>query len=261
METEILTALVAAVASLAVATVSATVAVASSRQSREAEQKLAAGQADLQRELVRLNAEVARAVRVEERAETARAQLDQRREPLMLAALDLGHRLKNIRQDAFLDAYLASENSHRSSVARTSTLYRFARYWSVVEALYDSVALGHFESAQSTRSVAMTMRDIGRTFADDALDDGRFMMWREEQRAIAELMRAGDGGPLGYASFVSFYSDRFHPWFINFDGDLTACAGRGSERFKRLQGHLARLAEQLDITGAYKEQWKALVLE
>lgn len=130
--------------------------------------------------------EADRAQRLEEREATAKMELDRVREPLLGAALDLAHRLDNIRHEHFLDAYMTSGDTHRAQIARTSTLYRFAKYWCIVESLYDRVALLHFRQEEATRSVADTLREIGRTLASDKYDGGRLMVWREEQRAIAE---------------------------------------------------------------------------
>jgi hypothetical protein len=97
----------------------------------------------------------------------------------LAAALDLAHRLDNIRNDDFLEAYLTPTQGHRADIARSSTLYRFARYWCIVEALYDKVSLLQFQEDNATRPVAGTLRDIGKTFATDMHDGERFMMWRE----------------------------------------------------------------------------------
>ena len=152
---------------------------------------------------------------------SAKTELDRTREPLLAAALDLADRIDNIRHRHFLEAHLKSRESRRSVIALTSSLHRFAKYWCIVETLYDKVALLQFREDAATRPVADTLRDIGRTFATDSYDGGRFMVWREEQRAIAEKMRADatPSGCIGYASFAERYRDTFAevvPVFVEF---------------------------------------------
>jgi hypothetical protein len=205
--------------------------------------------------------EADRIEKAEERLASAKAELDLVREPLLNAALDLAHRLDNIRNDHFLDTYLTAGGGHRADIARSSTLYRFARYWCVVEDLYDRVALLRFREDESTRLVASTLRDIGRVFASDRHDEGRVMVWREEQRAIAELMRSQDAQvtSLGYATFVERFDSVFARWFSTFADDLDSAAGQ-SRRFMLVQHQLATLASQLDRDGAYRDQWERLLV-
>ena len=250
MDAAVLAALITAVASLVVAGGNAAVS-AMNRRRTEA----------LAHELTHLQATLDREARQEEREISARAELDRAREPLLSAALDLAHRLDNIRREYFLDAYMSHGNGHRAEIATSSTLYRFGRYWCTVEALYDRVVLLQFLADEATRPVAGTRRDVGRTFASDEYDSGRFMMWREEQRAIAELMRSEDTdrGCIGYATFVERYDDTFSRWFGSFKQDLEPSAARSSERFDALQYKLAVLASQLDLQQTYKDQWERLM--
>ena len=256
MDASVIAALITAGASLVVAAAGVVLAV---RDRRRTEQ-LATVQQEHQTDLVRLKAELEREARQEERQLTARFELDRAREPLLAAALDLAHRLNNIRHELFLDAYMTTEGEHRSDVARTSTLYRLGRYWCIVELLYDRVALQQILAEDATKSVGRSLRDIGRTFATDKYDSGRFMMWREEQRAIAELMRA-DGselGGIGYATFVARYPRLFSPWFASFVQDLQPAAARASQRFEGLQYLLARLVRQLDVNGLHQDECEKL---
>lgn len=205
--------------------------------------------------------EADRAARLEDREVSARKELDRVREPLLQAALDLANRLDNIRHDYFLDSYLETPQSHRAHIARTSTLYRFAVYWCIAESLYDNVALLQLRKEQATRPVADMLGEIGRTFASDKHDGGSFMMWREEQRAIAEKMRTDNNpsGCIGYATFVERYEDSFAEWFASFDRDLETTAAARSERFELLQQKLARLAKQLDSENAYLDRYERLI--
>lgn len=197
--------------------------------------------------------------RRDELAHTAKAELDQYREPLLRAALDLASRIDNIRNKNYLDKYLSDEG-RRSEIARISSFYRFARYWSVVEALYGSVALVRFEQDEQTKDVAGMLRKIGRAFATD--DYGPcFMMWRDEQRAVAELMHRSPEAPepIGFAMFFDRYAEVFEPWFGSFSDDLGPASARKSKRFRVLQRELALLAKQLDTGGTYRSQCDKLI--
>jgi hypothetical protein len=225
-----------------------------------------------------------RETRREERELTAKAELDRVREPLLAASVDLAERLDNIRNEYFLDAYQLSTDDHgvepdghgvdadgqaveadlhRGEIARLSTFYRFACYWCVVEGLYDNVALLKLQQDAATRPVADLLREIGRTFSSDSYDGARFMMWREEQRAVAELMRTDEGprGCLGFATFVQRYDRDFSRWFAAFGQDLQAAAARTSERFAVLQHTLAQLAGQLDQESTHRDMWESLLAD
>lgn len=83
------------------------------------------------------------------------------------------------------------------------------------------------------------------------------MFWREEQRAIGELMLASGADDqlrcLGYASFVEQYDQRFAPWFETFVDDLQTEDVAGSQRLAALQELLTRLVLTLDAEGVYTE--------
>jgi hypothetical protein len=257
MDTGVVAALVAAGASLIVAIIGAALRVKDRRQG----EALAQAQGELQRELAQLGARLDREARQEERELSAREELERVREPLLAAALDLAHRLDNIRHGAFLDLFLGEGMGHRDRVARLSTHYRFARYWCIVEALYDRVALPRFLAEESTQQVGAMLNNIGKTCAQDGYDARRFMMWREEQRAIAELMRDRDTdlGCMGFATFVRDYEEKFSRWFGSFDEDLKPAAARQSKRLDGLQHLLAVLAQQLDRRQLYLEDSERLL--
>lgn len=254
MEAGVLTAIVTATASLVVALTTAGLTYV---RERSAQERAARQQVDL----ARLSADLDLNARREERAETARSQLDRYREPLLQACLDLAGRLDNIRNRYFLDVYFDTKSSeHRKDIALKSTLYRFARYWCVVEELNDRVALLDFNRNESTKSVANALRGIGQTLASDRYDNRDFMVWREEQRAISELMRDKQNplNPLGFASFTDRFDQDFIPWFQDFADSLQPDRARRSERLRTLQGQLADLAHQLDEAGTSERQWQSL---
>jgi quinol monooxygenase YgiN len=248
-------ALIAAAASLVIALMNAGFALYGSRETRGLNRTLSKEQGRLQREMEVLKDDLARETKRQEREASAKAELDRAREPLLAAAVDLADRLHNIRHGLFL-AYFSSDVEHRAENARLGTLFRFARFWCIVETLYDRVTLVQFRGDEATRPVAAKLRQIGRTCASDRYDNGRLMMWREEQRAIAERMRVETAplGCIGFATFVDQYKSTFERWFSSFERDLDASAS--SERFKDLQQQLAELASQLDEEKMYEEQWR-----
>jgi hypothetical protein len=194
----------------------------------------------------------------EERRFSAGEELRRLREPLLEAANDLGHRVHNIRAEDFL-AYLDA-GSGRRDLAIQSTLYRLAKYFRTVEVLYEGGNPLRFERAEDTRAVASMLADIGRTFASDKYDrtDGfassRFMIWREEQRAMGDSVRiSGDSDAVyaGFTEFVTRLERGADKWFAKMVDDLENGDVKGSQRFALLQGHLATLVRELDKEQRY----------
>jgi len=180
--------------------------------------------------------------------------LDRYRAPLLAAVDDLGRRLNNIRNDGFL-AYL--DTDERREAALTSTLFRLAQYLGWVEIVYGYSDRLRFESDRATRSVTETIGDIGWVLAADEFDrtdeddftTSRLMLWREEQRAIGELMRHVGDDPrcVSFNSFAADYDSRFSRWFATFTSQLEAKSASQTNRLGELQRVLARLVQQLDV--------------
>jgi hypothetical protein len=105
--------------------------------------------------------------------------------------------------------------------------------------------------------VTETLGDIGWVLAADEFDrsdedhftTSRLMLWREEQRAIGELMRHAGDEPrcIGFDSFAADYDSRFSRWFATFASQLEANSAPQTNRLGELQRVLARLVEQLDV--------------
>jgi hypothetical protein len=188
-----------------------------------------------------------------ERRLAAREKLDKYRAPLLAAVDDLGRRINNIRNDNFL-AYLDSDRGER---ARLSTLFRFAQYFGWTEIIYGYSDRLRFENDAATKTVTGMLGDIGWVLSFDQFDrtdkddftTSQFMLWREEQRAIGELMRQ-DGDELRCISFDSFadsYDKCFSKWFATFERDVEIESAPKSERLTRLQRVLAQLVQELDV--------------
>ncbi len=75
------------------------------------------------------------------------------------------------------------------------------------------------------------------------------MLWRDEQRAIGELMRqdGNEPGCIGFDSFVNNYDTSFARWFATFREELQHSSTPSSARFARLQNVLAQLVLELDV--------------
>lgn len=201
-----------------------------------------------------------------EQREAAQAELDRYREPLLSAVDQLGNRIDNIRNASFF-WYLETD---RREHALISTLYRFAQYFAWTEIIYGGSGHLRFAANKSTRTVSDTLSRITSTLADDRYDrtdprdftTSQLMIWREEQRAIGELMRQRGSVPgcVGYSSFANNYQDRYSKWFAGFEPQLkymfaTRSGGkdRGSERIDQLQGLMAQLLVELDTRRAIAE--------
>jgi hypothetical protein len=200
-----------------------------------------------------------------ERRLAARERLDKYRAPLMAAVDDLGSCIDYIRNENFL-AYL--ETARRQTTLLT-TLFRFAQYLGWTEIVYGYSDRLRFESDDATEEVNKLIRNISWFLAWDGLDrsnkDDRIttqlMLWRDEQRAIGELMRQDGEAPrcIGFDSFVENFDSQFSKWFAEFSADLLRGSSAfsqppGSERLRKLQGLLADLLQKLDIGGASEQR-------
>jgi hypothetical protein len=199
-----------------------------------------------------LEDELQRQVREEQRRATELATLTPYREDLLEAASDLQHRLRNIREYQFL-RYL---HGSRHDTAVTTTLFRFARYIGVLEILYSEVNYLRFETADKTQHIAALIKQIGVAFASDRYDrvgafqTSKFMIWREEQRAMGEaaIWRTTAGTPqvVGYSEFVERCTRKASQWFQRLVDDLEAGGMPQSKRLAVIEGLLAQLVQHLE---------------
>lgn len=189
---------------------------------------------------------------------SAKAELDALREPLLLAAKDLQSRIYNIRKKNF-SFYLRNEDDHRRDVALLGTLYRFASYWAIQECLYSRANLLHFESDPNTREVVEDVGRLARTFASASSEGLNLVFWREEQRAVAELMVEQDRTDLlptfiGFATFRKRYCEDLRKetpedlalWLGRFAQDLQVPTIAENLRLKDLDKNLDALVQKLE---------------
>lgn len=227
-------ALAAAVVALAVGIASITISSRTEAKRREAE-----------RELVALQNDFSTRERAESRRVDLEARLSAQREPLIEAARDLEQRLGNIRDGAFLDFYVHGSTRRRADLAVLSTLYRLSRYFAAVERMRSGVDAWTLETDPRTAGVEAALRTVAKTLATDSWGD--LMLWREEQRAIGELMLVSDGRqPIGFAEFSERYTSDFLPWLADFREELSRPEASSSPRLEALQVDLSNLREQLE---------------
>jgi len=217
-----------------------------------------------QKELEILRRDHDRETRAEQRRLAASEQLDKYREPLILAAVDLWQRVDNIRLKNFRWYFDRADSEWRGRIAVLGTLYRFAKYWSVVDQLRRSIGVLRFETDEDTRATAHLLSEIDGTLSSDSRFGGRtLMVWREEQRGVAELMRSPEPNDtvvsiIGFASFVDTYAQRLKPWLSDFERDLRSTGVEESPRMAELQRLLGQLIDQLDPGRVYVSQGSAL---
>lgn len=225
-----------------------TAVITSGRQSRTA-RDVGRLQSEAAQELARLQEQLKTQTLQEERLHAALQQLNHYREPLLAASQDVRHRLENIRTGSFL-IYLHHADERRRLLALRSTLYRLGRYWAVVEGLYESVSELRFTTEEETKRVASLLLEIGRTFASDAYGRPQFMVWREEQRGIADLMRErtapGEDGVMGFARFMGAYDTTMALWFADLEQDLQADNASTGRKLEVLQELFETLIFQLE---------------
>ncbi|WP_460992596.1 hypothetical protein [Sinomonas soli] len=183
----------------------------------------------------------------EERRFSDWRRLEELRDPLYQAAYALHERIDNFRNRDFF-VYLDDPNPERSRLALLGTMYRFGVYWSVAEELMDSSKLGGAGPMARGSGDAGLLNEISRTMASDR-DGTKFMVWREEQRAIAELIRdtrtQGAAPAIGFASFAENYEKKFQFWFSNLERDLNDEVVANNDRLARLQDLLSQLIDEL----------------
>lgn len=252
MEPALLASVVTASFALAASIVASLVAALASLKTQR-------GQARNNEELILLKNRLDRDSSDRERQLSGKAELDKLREPLLRAADDLRQRIWNIREDNFL-IYLHGADAHRRELALLGTMHRFARYWSLQQLLYSRVNLLLFETDQDTKNVGKLVGSIASSFATDRYADGLYLIfWREEQRAVAELMiniQAHDSVPeiTEFASFTRRYKQDeerefqtdFARWLATFSEDLKSEKVLKSERLKELEGKLTDLVQELE---------------
>ena len=192
--------------------------------------------------------------KLQERRLAAREKLDRYRSPLLAAVDELGRHVQNVREGYFL-AYLNTDD--RREVALLTMQFRLAQYLGWTEIVYGYADRLRFERDEATRAVAARVAEVASILARDLYDrtnpaefwTSQLMLWRDEQRAIGELMRQEGEEPhcMGFDSFVNNYDKGFAKWFGRFARELSVESVEHSERLALLHHELAHLARELDV--------------
>jgi hypothetical protein len=193
---------------------------------------------------------------LEKQSEEARRRFEQEqttaryRDPLLDAAAQLNDRLRNIQENNFL-IYLRGS---RRVIALQTTLYRISRYFGILEIIGSDLTFLRLSSPESTEHAGLLISQIGSAFASDAFDreggfeTSRFMVWREEQRAMGELVIDATSGPqrlVGYTTFVHRLSEDAASWFRELETDLDEGDASNSDRLRQIRALLGELVSCL----------------
>lgn len=158
------------------------------------------------------------------------------RNSLCFAAQDLSNRLGNIVDGYVLEAY--QDGLHQDELIQT-TLFRFAQYFGWSELLRRYMRLPDARHAREAEQLDALRQQVAEIFSTDSHGGGGFMLWREAQRAIGELMVTHDDGVVDVSGVAGFSTSResLHPWMFRVEGMLRTDPAQWPE------GERERLAE------------------
>jgi hypothetical protein len=207
-----------------------------------------------------------RSVRLEHALADRRAEADRReasedvvrryREPLLLAVFDLQTRLCNIVKDGFVARHLGSADPEEQEYARASTLYRVGDYLGWAEILRRDLQVLDLGEDKKTHELVERLNLVSRTFANtDWFPAGLFRLFRDEQRAVGEIMLEPVAGQvrqyqcIGYAAFVSrLESDpAFERWFRRLRTEIGSLAEARPGLVDRLIALQRALVDVIDV--------------
>lgn len=120
-----------------------------------------------------------------------------------------------------------------------------------------NVSSGELKRAGKPKEIVDLVAEIGKTFTYDKYDrsgpgweSARFMIWREEQRAMADVATYqeadGTASLVRYTTFVDRLSGGSSTWFGTFVGDMETGDKSTSNRMREVEQLLGRLVKQLD---------------
>jgi hypothetical protein len=150
------------------------------------------------------------------------AQWARYRTSLGLASDELSVRLDNIviaglpGRDAYQDEFIES------------TLFRFAQYFGWSEIVRRYARSPDVRHEGETQGIKELQEDVARAFATDWSDSRGFVVWREAQRAIGELMITRDDDVLDVMGVAGFSAalTKLDPWLGRMRDTLVAGAQR-----------------------------------
>lgn len=133
---------------------------------------------------------------------------------LGFAAQELSDRLVNILEGYLFGVYGEGRDSVRKDEAILSTLFRVSQFFGWSEIWRRELRSGNPRHAVQAQELDRLRRDVAGTFASDRYGPGAFMVWRESQRAIGELMITHDRDVVDTVGVAGFLADfeKFRPW-------------------------------------------------
>jgi hypothetical protein len=248
---------------LTVAVISALVAVVSIFLSARTTRSNTHFQAQLQREngefYARLQDELQQRRDQESKAARLEEVVGRYRDPLLSAAFELQSRIYNFVRRGFA-GYLRLGDEDEKRYAVNSTLFVIAQYLAWTEALRRGVQFLDLGDVERSRKLAEHVENIRAAFSTDTKLRGPFRIFRNEQRAIGELMlepttadQLGDvpWQCIGFAAFCSRLEQdqTFASWFARLDRDIRTFSSSkesGHGRLTALQNSLMDLVDFLD---------------
>jgi hypothetical protein len=188
--------------------------------------------------------------RSETRRESAKADATwaRYRNSLAFAAEELSNRIGNILGGEFLDAYVGGAHEDE---AIYSTLFRFAQYFGWNEVWRRYMRLPDPRHAAEAEKLETFRREVAEVFSTDRYGAGGFMMWREAQRAVGEVMATHDDDvidTIGVAGFVERI-ERVRPWMARMEELLRTTASSNwpsgeRQRLENVQAVLDNIANE-----------------
>jgi hypothetical protein len=208
--------------------------------------------ARLQDELQQRRDQASKAARLEE-------VVGRYRDPLLSAAFELQSRIYNFVLRGFA-GYLRVGDDDEKRYAVDSRLFVIAQYLAWTEALRRGVQFLDLGDVERSRQLADRLENIRATFSTDTNLRGPFRIFRNEQRAIGELMleptAAAQSGDvpwecMGFATICARLGEdeTFTSWFIRLGQDIRAFPNSKEsdrERVTVLQNYLMDLVDFLD---------------
>jgi hypothetical protein len=161
----------------------------------------------------------------------------------------------------FVKRHLENPDKGWAEYAKTSTLFRIAEFFGWIEILRRGVQFLNLGDQERSRKLSALLQQISLEFANThKFPDSTFRLFRDEQRAIGELViEALPGDQRGYQCIgYAQFSDRLHHepsfarWFSRLSDEMELMIDPLPGRIERLVGvheALSSLLEFLDPGG------------
>ena len=206
-----------------------------------------------QQRVARLTAATVREQRIEDRAMEAEKIVARFREPLLRASYDLQSRLYNLLCQGFAERYIGRGNERERSYGIENTAFLIAQYFAWVEIIRREVQFLDLGDVARTRRLAKLQDDITHLWSTDNLP-ALFRVFAGDQRAVGERLIYETSKSLecvGYAAFLDLLQatpDR-HELLHAIRDDVARLPSASTQERRRLQvlqNALVDLLEFLD---------------